>query len=247
MVQDAQRDTEAAAQQTQRGLKRKLEQVQEKLDISIEERDKLNTDLSALQAALARKVLEMNDAMHAATKNHQEQLSSLTSSHKRETEDNETTHCRRIAALTVRGWTANIMSQRSFQLLDGVSHLTINLGAQLRRFVSSMVHAPLQRNGSLQATLEDVRTESEEKYDNLSQAYGELKIAWDNRGAREADVERIDQLTQMVNDRDEQISGFERKYSELRNVCARKLTPLLTLTLWTVGLNQMCAAGDAVA
>lgn len=76
----------------------------------------------------------------------------------------------------------------------------------------------------MQATLEDVRTESEEKYENLCQAYGELKLAWDNRGAREVDVERINQLTQMINERDEQIQGFEKKYSELRNVRAETAT-----------------------
>lgn len=77
------------------------------------------------------------------------------------------------------------------------------------------------RHRHVQATLEDVTTESEEKYDNLSQAYGELKLAWDNRGAREVDVERINQLTKMIQERDDQIQGFERKYSELRNVSAR--------------------------
>lgn len=77
----------------------------------------------------------------------------------------------------------------------------------------------------MQATLDEVRTESEERYDNLSQAYGELKLAWDNRGAREVDVEQINQLKQMVNERDEQISGFEKKYSELRNVCAGNMLP----------------------
>lgn len=102
MVQDANRDAEAAAQRTQGGLNRKVQQTQEKLDSITGERDKLNTDLSALQAALAKKVLEMNDAMHDAKKCHQEELSDLTSRHQRETEDTETTHCRRIAALKAR-------------------------------------------------------------------------------------------------------------------------------------------------
>lgn len=70
----------------------------------------------------------------------------------------------------------------------------------------------------VQATLEDVRTEAEERYENLSQAYGELKLAWDNRGAREQDVEKINQLTQMIHEKDEQIQGFEKKYNDLRNV-----------------------------
>lgn len=65
------------------------------------ERDKLASDLSALQAALAKKVLEMNDAIHDATEKHQEEVSNLNSRHEREREENETSHCRRIAALKV--------------------------------------------------------------------------------------------------------------------------------------------------
>lgn len=70
----------------------------------------------------------------------------------------------------------------------------------------------------MQATLEDVTTEHDEKYENLSQAYGELKLAWDNRGARQEDLDRINNLQQMIDDRDEQIQGFSKKYNELRNV-----------------------------
>jgi hypothetical protein len=76
---------------------------------------------------------------------------------------------------------------------------------------------------AVQAALDDVRTEAEDKYDNLAQAYGELKLAWDNRGAREVDVQRINKLTQMIHERDEQIQGFEKKYSDLRNVRATRL------------------------
>ena len=86
-----------------------------------------------------------------------------------------------------------------------------------------------QRGFTLQATLEDVRTEAEERYENLSQAYGELKLAWDNRGARDVDVERINQLTRMVSDRDEQIQGFENKYNELRNVRLHCCVAMVTL------------------
>jgi hypothetical protein len=70
----------------------------------------------------------------------------------------------------------------------------------------------------MQATLDDVRTESEQRYENLAQAYGELKLAWDNRGAREQDVAQINKLAQMIKEKDDQIQGFERKYNELRNV-----------------------------
>jgi hypothetical protein len=75
----------------------------------------------------------------------------------------------------------------------------------------------------VQAALDDVRTESEEKYDNLAQAYGELKLAWDNRGAREVDIQQINKLSQMIHERDEKIQGFEKKYQDLRNVCAASL------------------------
>jgi hypothetical protein len=69
-------------------------------------------------------------------------------------------------------------------------------------------------------SLENIQAEAEERYENLSLAYGELKLAWDNRGAREVDVEQINQLAQMLRDRDEQLQGFEQRYNELRNVCA---------------------------
>lgn len=109
-LQDAQRESEAAAERTQGGLKRKLDQIQERLELTIGERDKLSSDLTALQAALAKKVLEMNDAMHAATTNQQEEVSSLKSCHKRQTEENDTTHCRRIAALKVSCLTGGVVS-----------------------------------------------------------------------------------------------------------------------------------------
>jgi peptidoglycan hydrolase CwlO-like protein len=102
-LQDAQRETEAAAERTQGGLKRKLDQQQGKLEETIGERDKLTSDLAALQAALAKKVMEMNDAMHEATRTHQEEVSTLKSRHHSEVQANETTHCRSIAALKVSG------------------------------------------------------------------------------------------------------------------------------------------------
>lgn len=109
-LQDSQRESEAAAQRAQSGLKRKLEQVQEKLDLVTGEKDKLSTDLAAVQAALAKKVLEMNDAIHEAKQRHEEEVTSLQTRYKRDTEETETTHCRRIAALKVRAASLAVLS-----------------------------------------------------------------------------------------------------------------------------------------
>eukprot|EP00892_Ulva_mutabilis_P012739 jgi/Ulvmu1/9838/UM056_0079.1 len=70
---------------------------------------------------------------------------------------------------------------------------------------------------ALQATLEDVRAEAEEKYDSLAQAYTELSAQWETRGPREEDVERIRMLMATLEDRDAQIAAFEERYNELHN------------------------------
>lgn len=70
----------------------------------------------------------------------------------------------------------------------------------------------------MQATLEDVRAEAEEKYDSLAQAYGELRAQWDTRGPREEDVEKIRMLMSSLEDRDSKIAAFEHRYNELHNV-----------------------------
>lgn len=80
-----------------------------------------------------------------------------------------------------------------------------------------------QNPSALQATLEDVRTGAEEKYDSLAQAYGELRAQWETRGPREEDVEQIRTLIRTLEDRDAKIAAFEQRYNELHNV---RHTPL---------------------
>lgn len=100
-LQDGQREAEALAKLAQGSLKRKLDETQEKLDSTTAARDKLTKDLAEVQAALAKKVLEMNDAMHEASQSRKQEIASLKGRHQRETEEAETTYCRRIAALKV--------------------------------------------------------------------------------------------------------------------------------------------------
>ena len=82
-------------------MKRKLDETQEKLDSATAARDRLSKDLAEVQAALAKKVLEMSDAMHEASQSREQEIASLKGRHQRETEEAETTYCRRIAALKV--------------------------------------------------------------------------------------------------------------------------------------------------
>jgi DNA repair exonuclease SbcCD ATPase subunit len=73
----------------------------------------------------------------------------------------------------------------------------------------------------MQAQADEVKAEAAEQFENLSQAYGELKHAWENRGPREQDMAEMARLQTMLDEQHAQLATAEQRYVMLRNVCPR--------------------------
>lgn len=71
---------------------------------------------------------------------------------------------------------------------------------------------------SLQREMEQATEAAEQKYDDLAQAYGELKEAWETRGPRDEDVAIINDLERGIQDRDQRLETVEERIHELGKV-----------------------------
>lgn len=72
----------------------------------------------------------------------------------------------------------------------------------------------------MQTQADEAAAAAAQRWDNLSQAYGELKHAWDTRGPREQDVATMQHLEGLVAQRDAQLGTVEQRFHALRNVRA---------------------------
>ena len=66
--------------------------------------------------------------------------------------------------------------------------------------------------------MSESRAQAAETYEDLAQAYGELKIAWNSRGPRDEDVARMDELQGILNDRDARLASVEARMNDLKKV-----------------------------
>ena len=77
----------------------------------------------------------------------------------------------------------------------------------------------------LQIEMSESRAQAAETYEDLAQAYGELKIAWNSRGPRDEDVARMDELQGILNDRDARLASVEARMNDLKKVRLHWDTP----------------------